>query len=100
MNVGKRASMFAKDLPILPLLQPVMDLDGTDALDFKIDRMVALVLTLGFIFVALPALWISTKVVCFVCDGLCFVLCCCSHETKIVEVSEEEWAQLKKEKKV
>lgn len=69
-------------------------------LDFKLDRMVALTLLLAFLFVGLPAFYIITKVCCFVCDGLCFVLCCCSHETRVVEVSEAEWEQLKKEKKV
>lgn len=88
--------MLFKDLPFVTLFNPVLDLDGTDVLDFKLDRMVALTLTLALIFVGLPTLWIITKVLCFVCDGLCFVLCCCSHETKIVEVSEQEWEELKR----
>lgn len=82
------------------LLLPILDFKGEDPLDFKLDKMCVVALTLGFLLAVLPALWILTKVCCFVCDGLCYVLCCCSHETKIIEVSEEEWARLKKEKKV
>merc|ERR1712178_255963 len=78
---------------------PVIDFKGDDPLDFKLDKMCNIAIVLGFFLVGIPATWIFCKVTCFVCDGLCFVLCCCTHETKIIEVSEEEWARLKKEKK-